>query len=106
MQPPPALPQLINSAPTDFAQQPSLHRPPHSLLAEGGQIQGSEAEDLTALLPGLAYQPCPLWQSAGSETHGILGRGEVHNLKHWALLSCETSPLEGRAPLPPDPILP
>lgn len=104
MQPPPALPQLINSAPAGFSQQPSLT--PSTLVAQGGQIQGSEAEDLTTLLPSLVCQPCRLWQSAGLETQGLLGRGEVHNLTHQALGSREASPLEGRAQPPSDPNLP
>lgn len=70
---------------------------PSTLLAEGGQIQGSEAEDLTTLLPSLACQPCRLWQSAGVETPWLLGRGEVHSLIHQALGSRGASPLEGRA---------
>lgn len=71
MQPPPALPQLINSAPAAFAQRPSLTVPPPTPLAGGGQIQGSEAEDLTTLLPGLAYQFCRLWRSAGSDSDSV-----------------------------------
>lgn len=65
---------------------------PSTLLAEGGQIQRSEAENLTTLLPSLVCQPCRLWQSAGLETPWLLGRREVLNLIHQALGSWEASP--------------
>lgn len=59
MQPPPALPQLINSAEGWLCTTALLASPPPPILFlddDGGQIQGSGAEDLPTALPGLAYQ--------------------------------------------------
>lgn len=61
MQPPPALPQLINSAEGWLCTTALLASP-------RGQIQGSGAEDLPTALPGLAYQSVASSNLLGQKT--------------------------------------
>lgn len=82
MQTPPALPQLINSA-EDWLCSPPCISP--NLLDEdddGGQIQGSGAEDLPPGLPALTYQFVASSNLLGQNTGAV----EVIHQEHWAPL--------------------
>lgn len=70
-------PPSANKLSSGLALRSSPPCPPSLLAGPEGQSQGSGAEDLAIVLPGLVYQPCRLWQSAGSETQRLPGRGEV-----------------------------
>lgn len=81
MQTPPALPQLINSA-EDWLCSPPCISPNLLDDADGGQIQGSGAEDLPTGLPALAYQSVASSNLLGQNTGAI----EVIHQEHWTPL--------------------